>query len=227
MAWSDSQLDRMVRSTFDNFGKYVIDFFQLGKLSARELDRLISVEHIDHLEQCRGMQKGIIGLSAHIGNWELGANVLELNGCKVNAVVRRQTSPRLDDLFLSRRIQRGMRVLPTSGAAGSALACLKRNEFVALLADLDFSDQERRVPFFGRPAGLPRGPAVLAVRSGAPILPGFVLRGPDDSLQFRLYPPIVPGGSRSVEEIQKEICAVLEDVIGNHPEQWFAFQPVW
>lgn len=226
-AWSESELEQIVRRTFGNFGKHVVDFFQVGRLSPKALDKLIKVEHADYLKQCRGMRKGIIGLTAHVGNWELGAGVLEMNGCRVNAVVQQQPSEKLNALFQSRRTQRGVHVLPMRGAAISVSDCLKRNELVALLADLDFSERDHRVPFFGKPARLPRGPAVLAARSGAPILPAFVLRQPDDTFRFRMCPPILPDRSRSIEDIQKCICSVLEDVIGDHPDQWFAFKPLW
>ena len=113
------------------------------------------------------------------------------------------------------------------GAAASVPACLKRNEIVVLLADMDYSGGGRPVPFFGRPARLPRGPAVLAKRSGAPILPAFVLRQADDTFLFRAYPPILPGRLRPLNDIQNEICVVLEAVIGEHPDQWFAFGPLW
>ena len=224
---SEVDLEQMVQRNFDNFGKYVVDFFQMGRLSVKALNEVIEVEHIDYLKQCRSMKKGIIGLSAHIGNWELAANVLQMNGCRVNAVVRQQPSVKLDVLFQSRRIQRGIRVLPMKGAAVSVPACLDRNELVALLADLDFSNSDRRVHFFGQPARLPRGPAVMAARSGAPMLPGFVLRQPGDTFRLRFYPPIIPNRSRSVDDLQRRICDVLEDAIGDHPDQWFAFEPLW
>jgi lauroyl/myristoyl acyltransferase len=67
----------------------------------------------------------------------------------------------------------------------------------------------------------------MAARSGAPVLPGFVLREPGDTFRFRLYPPIIPDRSRSVDDLQSQICGVLEDAIGDHPDQWFAFQPLW
>ncbi len=220
-------LERMVRRNFDNFGKYVVDFFQIGRLSPEVLDRMVKVEHIEYLEQCRRMEKGIIGLGAHLGNWELGANVLERHGCRVAAVVRSQPNARLDALFQSRRAGRGIHVLPMGGGASPVPAMLKRGEFVALLGDLDFSAKQRRTPFFGKPARLPRGPAVLAARTGAPILPVFVLRGADETFRFCLYPPIFPDQFQSIDAIQERICSVLEEVIGNHPDQWFAFDPLW
>lgn len=227
MPSSESDLEQMVRRTFLNFAKYVIDFFRMGRLSAEALDRVVTVEHIDYVKQCRDMARGVIAVTAHVGNWELGANVLAMNGCRVNAVVLQQPSVKLDALFQSQRSRRGLQVLPLSGATNSTLACLKRNELVVLVADRAFSNQTRCVPFFGRPARLPRGPAVLAARSGAPILPGFVLRQPDDTFRCRMCPPIIPDRSRSVDDIQARICSVMEDVIAKHPDQWFAFEPLW
>jgi len=225
--WSEAELQPLVRRNFDNFGKYVVDFFSLGSLAPESLDPLIRAEHVEYLEQCQALGKGIIGLTAHIGNWELGASVMQRHGCRVNAVVRPQASPKLDALFASPRNKRGIQALPMSGAARAVPACLKRNELVALLADFDFSARKRRAPFFGRPAPLPWGASVLAKRTGAPILPAFVLRRDDDTFCFRAYPPILPDPARSIADIQQCICAVLEDVIGGHPDQWFAFEPMW
>ena len=67
----------------------------------------------------------------------------------------------------------------------------------------------------------------MAKRSGAPILPAFVLRQSDDTFRFRAYPPILPDCSQSVHDIQARIGAVLEAVIADHPDQWFAFEPLW
>ena len=226
-AWTESELEQLVRRNFENFGKYVVDFFQAGSLSPRELDAVLKVDHIERLQECRALERGIIGLTAHVGNWELGASVLRTNGCRVNAVVLKQPSARLDALFRSQRIRRGVHALSTENTATSVSACLKRNELVVLLADLDCSRGRRDVPFFGKPARLPRGPAVLAKRSGAPILPAFVLRQSDDTFCFRAYPPILPDRSQSVHDIQTCICAALEELIADHPDQWFAFEPLW
>jgi Kdo2-lipid IVA lauroyltransferase/acyltransferase len=226
-AGSESEIEQLVRRNFANFGTYVVDFFQTGRLSPQALDAMIAVQHIEYLQECRAMERGIIGLTAHVGNWELGASVLAADGCRVNVVVRPQPSARLDALFRAQRIRRGVHALSMDDAAASVSACLKRNELVVLLADLDFSRGRRRVPFFGKPARLPRGPAVLAKRTGSPILPAFVLRQADDTFRFRAYPPILPDRSQSVDDIQRRICAVLEDVIADHPDQWFAFDPLW
>ena len=224
---SEPEVQALVQATYQNFGKYLVDFFQMKRLAPIELRAMVTVERIEYLEQCRGRGRGIIGLTAHIGSWEVGASVLTAHGCPVNAVALRQSSPALDALFQSRRAHRGIRVLPAEGATRATLARLGQDEFVALLADLDVAGGPPSIPFFGRPARLPKGPAVLAARGRAPILPAFVLRQPDDTFRFRAYPPILPEQTRSVDEIQRRICAVLEEVIAAHPDQWFAFDPRW
>jgi KDO2-lipid IV(A) lauroyltransferase len=224
---AESDIDALVRKTFINFGKYVVDFFRMGQLSPEGLERIVAVENAEYLHQCIALDTGILGVTGHVGNWELGASVLVAHGCPIAAVVRTQPTPRLDALFQRRRIGRGMRVLPMSGGAAAALAGLKRKDWVILLADLDFSAREPGALLFGKPARLPRGPAILAARSRAPILPGFVIRQPDETFRMRLYPPLLPGPSPSADAIQARITAILEDVITAHPDQWFAFEPMW
>jgi len=226
-ARTENEIEQIVRRNFVNFGKYIVDFFRVGKLSDKALNTLIRQEHADYLEQCRGMNRGIIGLTAHLGNWELGSSVLAMGGHPVNAIVLRQSSEGLDALFQSRRIRRGLRILPMSGAATSVPACLKRNELIILLADLDFTGQTHSVLFCGKPARLPRGPAVLAARYKVPVLSAFVLRQADDTFCFRFYPPILPEEAGSVDALQHRICTVLEEVITEHPDQWFAYKPLW
>lgn len=224
---TERELEQTVRRNFTGFAKYVVDFFKIGTLSTAAQQALIRVEHIDYLQQCMEMHKGVIAITAHLGNWELGTGIAQQCGCRVNAVVREQPTPRLEALFQAQRLRRGVHALTMSGASSSVPACLKRNEVVVLLADMDYTGGGRSVPFFGQPAHLPFGAAVLAKRSGAPILPVFVYRQPDDRFCFRAYPPILPDRSRSIHNIQNTICAVMESVISEHPDQWFAYHRVW
>lgn len=224
---SESVLNQILQRNFMNFGKFVVDFFRLGRLSPDSLERIVTLENGEYLRQCIDMGAGIVGVTAHLGNWELGANVLRAQGCSVTAIVRTQPSPRLDALFQGRRIRRGTSVLPMAGAASAGLAGLRRRDCVILLADLDYSQRAPRALLFGKPARLPRGPAILAARGKAPVLPGFVIRQPDDTFQCRLYPPILPRPALSADDIQSQISAILEEVITQYPDQWFAYEPMW
>ena len=111
------------------------------------------------------------------------------------------------------------------------LAALRRNEVVGLIVDRNLTESAVTVPFFGAPARLPGGPALLAIRSGAPILAGIAVRRPDGRFEGVIEPPIDVARSgnarRDVEAITGAIAARLEYYIRRHPEQWTVFQPVW
>ncbi len=226
-SFGEAELPRLAQRTFRNFARYVVDFFRIGSLSNPELHALLRVEHVEHLAACRSHGHGIIGLTAHVGSWELAAAALTAAGCRVNAVVLEQPTARLDALFQAQRARRGIHVLPSHDGARAVLDCLGRKELVAMLGDIDFGPSSRHTPFFGRPARLPRGPAVLAARADVPVLPGFVLRQPDDRFICRFHPPILPESPPDPDAIQAAIGAVLETVIAAHPDQWYAFRPVW
>ena len=104
---------------------------------------------------------------------------------------------------------------------------VKKGEVVGLLGDRDFTAQKDRIDFFGKPARLPRGPAWLSIKTGAPILVGFVLRQVDDSFVVRMYPPILPEKEGSEDAIRIKIRDLLETCVGEYPYQWFIFDDFW
>jgi KDO2-lipid IV(A) lauroyltransferase len=223
----ENTLAHMARQTFRYFGKYLVDFFRYSRITDAEARRLLRIEHPEHLEAAMALGRGVLTVSAHIGNWELGGVAMRMFGRRLNAVVLPQRLEKLNRLFQKHREERGIHVLPLGRAMHSILACLKRNELVALLADKDFSARGRRVEFFGRLARLPRGPAFLAVKTGAPLLPGVIVRQEDDSFVLRYYPPLLAGNGDSVDGLQAQVCRVLEAMIGELPCQWFMFTPLW
>lgn len=222
-----SEMDLAARKVFQNFGKYLVDFFRFSRLSEEDIRRLVIIENIQHLDQALALGRGVLLVTAHLGNWELGGSVLASLGYRMNAVVLRQPSFKLNEFFQRYRRQRGMRIVPLGRAAGAMMEALRRNELVALLADRDYSRRNDPVLFCGASACLPRGPAWMAVKTGAPVVVGFMLRRPDDTFVLSLYPPIVPGEGMGREPIQTEICRVMEDGVCGNPSQWFMFEPVW
>ena len=121
---------------------------------------------------------------------------------------------------------RGLKVIPLGSAAIGTLKALKKGEFVALLADRDYSQHRDHFKFFGKQARFPRGPAMLCVRTGAVILPGFLLRLPDDTYLLRMYKPI-RAVTDSTSDIQGQLCRILEKEIGANPTQWYMFDEFW
>jgi lauroyl/myristoyl acyltransferase len=226
---AEATLDGLARKMFQHFGKYLVDFFRYARLTEKEAKRIVSIEHRDYMDRCLKPGKGAILVTAHIGNWELGGAVLAALGYKVNALVLPQRLDRLNRMFQRQRQRRGMNVIQV-GDGRSALGVvrlLRRGEVLALLGDRDFTEKQDPIPFFGRPARIPRGPAWLSVKTGAPILAGFLIRQVDDTFLLKLYPPIFPQPGDTVESVRARLCAILETVIGEYPHQWYIFDDFW
>ncbi len=215
------------RKTFQHFGKYLIDFFRFSRLSPAHVANLVSLQNMEYIEQGLQYGRGLLTVTAHFGNWELGGAVMTALGYRVHAVVLPERKRHLKRLLDRQRMRRGVNLLPLGQSGFSVVRCLKRNEIVAVLGDRDFSASEERVPFFGAPARIPIGPAKLSIKTGAPIVVGVLLRQVDDTFLLRMHPPLLPEVEKTPEQMRQRMIAILEEEIGRSPYQWFLFQPFW
>ena len=229
VALSPRALRSLARENFLNFAKYVLDFFHFLSLPPERAHRLIDFGNVTEiLDALLAQGKGVIFVSAHFGNWELGAAALAQSGYKFNAVALWQPNPRVNELSQSYRIRRKINPIPFGRAARECLRALRRNEIVAVLGDRDFSGSRDTVEFFGRPARLPDGPAKLALATGAPILPIFMVRMPDDTFRYIVEEPIWADKQRdSLSDVMRRLAVAMERVISQHSEQWFLFHDLW
>lgn len=226
---SPRALRSLARENFLNFAKYLVDFFQFLRLSPERSKRLVQFGTVPQvLDQLLAKGRGVIAVSAHLGNWELGAAALAQRGYKINAVALWQPDPKLNRLYQSYRARRQIRTIPFGRAARGCLEALRRNEIVALVGDRDYTGARETVEFFGHPARLPDGPAKLALATGAPILPLFMVRTAHDTFTYELGEPIWADRQRDrLAEVKRRIAQALERVISQHSEQWFLFHDLW
>ncbi len=219
----------LARENFLNFAKYLVDFFHFLHLEPERMNRLINFGIVPQvLDDLLAKGKGVICLSAHLGNWELGAAALAQRGFRLNTVVQWQPDPKLNQLYQSYRMRRQINPIQFGRAARECVAALRRNEIIALAGDRDFTGARDTVEFFGQPARLPDGPAKLALATGAPILPMFMVRTANDTFAYVLGEPIWADKKRDeLPEVRRKIAQVLERVISRHSEQWFLFHDLW
>ncbi len=227
--FSEHELRVLARETFHNFGKHVVEFFRFHRLEDARIKRLVSIPQLETLAQLLSRGRGVILFTAHLGSWELAGNVLTAYGYKLSAVALYQPGQKLNALFQRQRMARGLRIIPMGGAARPCLAALRQNELVVLLADRDFTANRTMIEFFGKPARLPRGPARLAQVSGAPLIPAFMVRNPDDTFRFLLGDPIWAKGrdEAALTEMLNSVVHQLEWCIRQYPTQWFLFNDLW
>ncbi len=229
VALSRRALRMLARENFLNFAKYLVDFFHFLHLEPERMHRLIDFGDARRMvDELLARRRGLIFLSAHLGNWELGAAAMAQSGYKLNAVALKQPDAKLEGLYSRYRRLRGIHAIPFGRAARECLAALRRNECVAAIGDRDYTGSRETVEFFGEPARLPDGPAKLALATGAPILPTFMVRQPDDTFRFIIGTPIETDRSRdTVPEVMRRIAQALETVISEHSEQWYLFHDLW
>ena len=214
----------MVRGVFRAFGQYLVEFLSMHRPHAVD----VSIHGREHLSAAIAGGRGAILLTAHVGNWELGAAVVRRLGYRVAAVALPHADPRTDALFNAQRERCGVEVIPLGlDSARTCLARLREGALVGLLGDQVLVRHGRPCRWFGRQVVLPTGPAVLSLRSGTAIIPTFAVREEDGAFRLSFHEPIWPEGTpgpRAVSRLLQRSATVLERAIRETPGQWLMFQ---
>ena len=228
-----AELQRRVREVFRSYGRYYGESFRLPTISAEELDRSLTLEGFEHVEESLARGVGPMLVLPHLGSWEWCAYWLtRVRKVPVTAVVERVEPPALFDWFVEFRERIGMEIVPLGPDAGrSIVKAIKRAHAIALLCDRDVGGGGTDVTFFGETTTLPSGPAVLALRTGAPLIPTGVYDQGGGHHHAILRPPI-PAERRGsfrddVARITQAMAYDLEGLICRAPEQWHLLQPNW
>ena len=227
-----TDLDERVREVYRSYGRYYGESFRLPTISPAELDARMSYEGYEHILQARENGFGPLVVMPHLGSWEWSAYWLtRVEQTPVTAVVERIEPPALFDWFVDYRESIGMEIVPLGPDAGrSVVHAVKQRHAIALLCDRDIGRSGVEVSFFGETTTLPSGPAVLALRTGAPLLPTAIYdRGRTHHGVVRPPIPVAREGSfrADVARITQALAAELEVLIRAAPEQWHLMQPNW
>lgn len=228
---SNKELRKISRMVFRNFSKYLADFFRFEKLNLQYIKKNVKLENLHHFDQALAGGKGAIVLTAHLGNWELGGVVIAQLGYPFWAVALPHKNKKVNAFFDAQRNRKGVKVIAMGKAVRSCISEIKNNQMVALVGDRDFTEKGIVLDFFGKPTHFPEGPAALSLITGASIVPGFMLRNPDDSFTLRIEKAIEfsPSGDKAKDlEGLATICKqIFEDYIRKYPEQWYVFRKFW
>lgn len=226
---------RLTRQTFETIGMSVTEFFNALAWSDEDLRRKVRIEGLENLRSAQKPGKGVIIAAAHMGNWELmpwayGAHT----GQSVAALMAQQGNSALNRWLADRRERRGSRLIPVTEAGVGLIRHLKRGGLLAILADQD-STRSRGifVPFFGRPAYTPAGPAQLARLTGASILPVTIARDGADPQHHTIHvdPPLWADPDQPETEdaarLTAAFTAAFETRIRLAPAQWVWIHDRW
>jgi KDO2-lipid IV(A) lauroyltransferase len=221
-----------VRGVFRHAVRNYYDTFRLPALTDAEVSAQVVLRGQRHLRAALAAGQGAIMFTAHVSSVAFAAQALALAERGGTVVVEAVEPPELLELMLRARGSHGLtyRVLGPS-LFGELTATLRRNELVFLVVDRDVGGSGLELDFFRRTTRLPTGPALLHLRTGAPLVPAYVSRRADGRLDGIVGEAvrITPSGSRRTDmtRITRLVTSQLEYHIRRHPEQWTVLQRVW
>ena len=229
-ALSDRQRRTIVRRVFVHFGRATLgEFLAAPFLAPDTLRRLVKADSYAPIDALLARGKGLILVTAHFGNWELLARRAILEGYSVTVVARQGDDAQFNSLTDGLRANGGYEVHARGASPRLLLQRLKQNKIVAILPDQKSDDVF--VPFFGKLAGTVAGPAVLALKTGAPIVPMFCPRLPDGTYQVVICPEIdnhsTGDAKADTARIMADINLAVEGMVRRYPGQWLWLHDRW
>lgn len=222
---SRDELNQGVAKVFENYARYWLELFRAGSENFDDIE-------IKGKQFLTDLSGGAILALPHLGNWDLAGSYLCASGFPLTVVVETVEPPELFDLFTATRQKFGMDVVPLNHhATGKLVKALEKGQLVCLLSDRDISGDGVEVDFFGEKTTVPGGPALLALRTGVPLLPSATFFTSSTGLRIEIQAPLAverKGRLRDdVARITQDLVNHFEDSIRRAPDQWLVLQPNW
>lgn len=224
---SSSRRRAIAKQTFQHVATTVLELLWLSRPRFEDLEHLVSVEGLENYHRVREAGRGVIAVTAHIGNWDLLACSQAIAGIPLHIVTKELSARRLSQLWMNRRREAGIAFIPARKSILAILRALRRGEVVGMVVDQRTAADEGGVllPFFGRPAWTTRAPHILAARTGAALLPVSSYRRRDgrhvvsvgEELELESTP----------EATMESINHHVEKWVRQNPEQWLWLHRRW
>lgn len=229
---SPEELQTAVDEVFRSYTDYWIESFRLPGTPAAALERSMVTEGFEHIRSAYDAGRGLITAMPHLGAWDFAAFWLtQVQDIKVTTVVEQIDPPELASWFIGLREALGMQIVPLdAGSAPKVAHALAEGRLLSLVCDRDIVGNGIEVEFFGERTTLPAGPATLALRSGAPLIPATCFFDGDGHRGVVLPPLDTERRGKLREDVARvtqDLAHALETMIRRAPTQWHVLQPNW
>ena len=230
--FTTSQCAEICKGSFINVGKTCIEFLRFPKLNTENIWREVTVEGAENLHAALSKGGGAIVFLPHFGNWELLSLVYgALIPDRAKAIAFPLKNALLNTYVWRHRELMSLKLISRNSAIRETLRALKNNEAVGFFADQNAGPEGVFVDFLGKPASAARAPAVLALKTGAPLLFSLSIRQPNDQHHVYISKPIYVETSddseRDIEVYTAQMLKQLEAYIYKYPEQWLWLHNRW
>ncbi len=232
LATDQAQLRRVSWLNFRNHAKAYADLMQLPRARVEPMRPWLKVHGWEYLDEARSLGKGVLVVSCHMGSYEVCAAIWSATLAPVSFFAEELEPRALFEWYRDTRARLGISVLTLDhGGIRKVLEALREQEMVITAIDRDITGTGHMMPFFGRPAPIPLGPAAIALRLGTPLFPVCVYRLPDDTYEAQGTPLIyaTPTGDARADQVKatEQVLRRMEGFIRAHPEQWHVPHRIW
>ncbi|HLI70616.1 MAG TPA: lysophospholipid acyltransferase family protein [Ktedonobacteraceae bacterium] len=235
----DPRVKRAAFLSWSNYGRTASDLIYFPHMNIDRVEEKLEdltqgSNWREYAHQALAPGKGAVVATAHFGSWDL-AGAIVAREFPLSAIAETFKDPGLNDLLQGHRRDKKIGIIPLGNAGRPVLQELRQNHMVAIVVDRPMTRETGvEVSFFGHKTYVPGGPAALALKGGATVIPGFVWYGHHHKFYMRAFPPVFPQPCQSPEERTAEIARLtqyiynaLEEMIREWPTQWFMFRPFW
>jgi KDO2-lipid IV(A) lauroyltransferase len=229
---SDAWRRRVARGCYVHLGREAAVLLRMDRWSREEMASRVRFEDLEMVRDAADQDEGVVVLTAHLGNWEVAGAGLAALGFPIDVVGKGMSNRAFERDLFALREGLGMGMIEMGDAPRGVLRSLGRGRVAALLGDQNAHRWGVFVPFFGRLASTPRGPAVFAIRTGAPVFAGFAIREPGWRQRYtlkahRLEYAVTGDLDRDVKSLLAAYHDLLEQAIRGAPEQYFWHHRRW
>jgi KDO2-lipid IV(A) lauroyltransferase len=227
-----SEAKRINRHVLKHFGQMLFEIPHVVKLKPDELPRYGTFINEEHLLQAMAKDKGIFFLTGHFGNWELMCIAVAITFKSLAVVARPLDNEPLDRFIDGLRSRFGTEIIPKQRGMRKILEALRKNKLIAILLDQNVDWYEGVfVNFLGEWACTNKGLALMALKTGTPVVPAFSVRQPDGRYHLIFEPEVAlirtGDKTRDVEDNTILFTSIIERYVREHPDQWFWYHKRW
>jgi lauroyl/myristoyl acyltransferase len=226
-------LDRVCLRNFTNFLQMLADYLYAAGAEREKITSLMGNSRgLEHFHAARALGKGVLVVTGHLGNWELGGVLLALHDLPVTVVTLEEPSSELTRWRDAYRRRLGIKTITVGNdpfAFVAMVQALKNNECLAMLIDRPYGGSGTPVDFFGQRTCFSTAPALLWQHTGAAVVPAFVVRENGRYVSFAEAPvQLAPADRRAgLEENTQRLATAFEETIRRYPDQWYNYVPIW
>jgi KDO2-lipid IV(A) lauroyltransferase len=226
------EIIRIAKGVYRHFAIVAAEFFDMPYINKKNIHKWVEIKGLENFQAAIARGKGVLSIVAHFGNWELMTISVPMYLKPMYIVYRPLDNPVIDNMVEYVRTMNGNILIPKGGSGKKIMELLKENQIIGILSDQNVAAYEGVfVDFFGRPACTGAGLAVMAMRSGAPVVPAFMARQKSGKYRLILKPAVeithTDNDDADLVVNTQRFTKNVEEIIREYPDQWFWFHQRW